>query len=141
MTGRGANPLASLLLFLCGASVAAARYFFSFVCQRFSTFILSVTMTNHNYNIFAITCGVAAEYVGMDVRVKFGDSRSNCSRDIRAAQFVMDNDEHRTTNQISRTHRGILPQNTHTSSHFIFNRLRVAKRFRLLNNEIIPRIH
>ena len=29
-------------------------------------------------------------YVGVDVRVKLGDSKSNRSRDIQAAQFVMD---------------------------------------------------
>ena len=34
--------------------------------------------------------------VNVDVLVKFGDSRSNCSPDIRVAHFVMDNDE-RTT--------------------------------------------
>ena len=33
----------------------------------------------------------------MDIRVEFGDSRSNGSRDIRAAQFVMD-DERTTAN-------------------------------------------
>ena len=33
---------------------------------------------------------VAVDLTGMDVPVKFGDSRSNRSRDIRAAHFVMD---------------------------------------------------
>ena len=32
----------------------------------------------------------------MDARIKFGDSRSNRSRDIRVTHFVMDDDE-RTT--------------------------------------------
>ena len=36
--------------------------------------------------------GVAVEYVGVDVRLKFSDSWSNRSRDIRADHFVMDND-------------------------------------------------
>ena len=31
---------------------------------------------------------VAIDYVGMDVHVKFADSRSNGSRDIRGADFV-----------------------------------------------------
>ena len=35
---------------------------------------------------------MAVEYVGTDVRVKFGDSRSNRSQDIRAAHFVMDDE-------------------------------------------------
>ena len=34
---------------------------------------------------------------GVDVRVKFGDSRSNGSRVVRAAHFVMDDDERTTT--------------------------------------------
>ena len=33
----------------------------------------------------------------MDVVVKFGDSRSIISRDIRVAHFMMKNDERRTT--------------------------------------------
>ena len=32
----------------------------------------------------------------MDVRIKFGDSGSNSSRDIRAAHFVIDDDERKT---------------------------------------------
>ena len=32
----------------------------------------------------------------MDVHVKFGDSKVNHSRDIRAAHFVMDDDEQTT---------------------------------------------
>ena len=32
--------------------------------------------------------GGAAEYIGLDVRVKFDDSRSNSARDIRRADFV-----------------------------------------------------
>ena len=43
-----------------------------------------------------VISGVAVRYVGMDIRVKFGESGSNPSRDIRAAQFVMDNDERKT---------------------------------------------
>ena len=39
------------------------------------------------------------DVVGADVRAKVGDSRSNLSRDVRAAQFVMDNDERQWTNQ------------------------------------------
>ena len=35
-----------------------------------------------------VTSGVAIYYVGMDVPVKFGDSRSKGSRDIRGAGFV-----------------------------------------------------
>ena len=38
-----------------------------------------------------ISC-VAVEQVGRDVSVKYGDFRSNRSRDIRAVQFVMDNE-------------------------------------------------
>ena len=41
--------------------------------------------------------GVAVELVGLDVRVQFGDSRSNRSRDIRPAHFVMDDERRRTT--------------------------------------------
>ena len=38
-----------------------------------------------------VICGVVVHQIGMDVRAKFGDSRSNRSWDIRAAaHFVMD---------------------------------------------------
>ena len=40
---------------------------------------------------------LTVKWVGMAVCAKFGDSGSNCSRDIRAARFVMDDDERRTT--------------------------------------------
>ena len=40
-----------------------------------------------------VICGTAVGCVSMDVRLNFGDYRSNRSRDIRAAQFV--NDERR----------------------------------------------
>ena len=40
-----------------------------------------------------VTFGLAVEYLDTDVGVKFGDSRSNRSRDIRVAHFVMDDDE------------------------------------------------
>ena len=39
--------------------------------------------------------GVAVEQVGVDVHVKFGNSRPNRSRDIRAAHFVIDDDDNR----------------------------------------------
>ena len=39
-----------------------------------------------------IISGVAIEYVGLDAPVKFG-KRSKRSRDIRAAHFVIDDDE------------------------------------------------
>ena len=42
-----------------------------------------------------VISGVAVEYVIMDVRLKLGDSRSNRSRDIRAAHFVMDDERRR----------------------------------------------
>ena len=32
-----------------------------------------------------VISGMVVDYFGMDVRVKFGDSRSNISRDIRGA--------------------------------------------------------
>ena len=35
-----------------------------------------------------VISGVTVYYVGVDVRVKFGDSRSNVYRDIRWADFV-----------------------------------------------------
>ena len=35
-----------------------------------------------------VLSGVAVEYFGMDVREKFGDSRSNGSRDIQGTDFV-----------------------------------------------------
>ena len=35
------------------------------------------------------------QWAGMDVHAEFGDSRSNGSRDIRVAHFMMDNE--RTT--------------------------------------------
>ena len=35
---------------------------------------------------------MAVQYVGMDECVKFGDSMSNRSRDIRLPQFVMNDD-------------------------------------------------
>ena len=36
---------------------------------------------------------MSAVYVGMDVRVKSGDSRSSCSSETTTARFVMDDDE------------------------------------------------
>ena len=50
-------------------------------------------------SVSAVISGVVVEQVGVDVRVKFGDFRSNRSRDIRAAHFVVDahNDERTTT--------------------------------------------
>ena len=35
-----------------------------------------------------VTSGVAEEYLGMDIRVKFGDLRSNGSPDIQVADFA-----------------------------------------------------
>ena len=35
-----------------------------------------------------VISGLVVEHFGMDVTVKFGDSRSNGSRDIRGAGFV-----------------------------------------------------
>ena len=37
-----------------------------------------------------VISGLAVQKFGVDVRVKCGDCRSNCSRDIRAAHFVKD---------------------------------------------------
>ena len=41
---------------------------------------------------YVIFPDVVVERVGTDVHVKFGDSRSNSNRDIRAAHFVMDDE-------------------------------------------------
>ena len=51
-----------------------------------------------NFHVFAICCrpeidndvisGVAVDNVGVDVHIKFGDSRSNRFRDVRGADFV-----------------------------------------------------
>ena len=46
---------------------------------------------HYNFRLAAdndVICSVAVDDVGMDVRVKFGDSRSNDSWDIRGADFV-----------------------------------------------------
>ena len=37
--------------------------------------------------MMSVVSGVAADKVGMDIPVKFGDSKSNGSRDIRGADF------------------------------------------------------
>ena len=42
-----------------------------------------------------VVSGMAVQYVSVDVCVKYGDSRSNRSRDIRLPHFVTDK---RTTN-------------------------------------------
>ena len=47
---------------------------------------------------------VAVEHAGMDDPVKFGDSRSNHSRDIRAALFVMGDDD--DTSECRSSHKG-----------------------------------
>ena len=54
---------------------------------------------------------VALEWFGMNVRIKFGDSGSNPSWDIRAARFVMD-DERTTADPDHgiRQKRGVLPK-------------------------------
>ena len=44
-----------------------------------------------------VTSSLAIGYIGMDVHVKFGDSGSNRSQVIRAAHFVMDDDERQQT--------------------------------------------
>ena len=56
-----------------------------------------------------VISGVDVEQGGMNVHVKFGDSRSNCSRDIRLPHFV--------TNDASR--RRSLPKNFMVSSLII----------------------
>ena len=40
-----------------------------------------------------IISSVAVEQVGMDACIKFSDPRSNRSRDIRVAHFVVDDNE------------------------------------------------
>ena len=40
-----------------------------------------------------VISGVDVEQVGMNTRVKFGDSRSNRSRDIRLPHFVTNDDD------------------------------------------------
>ena len=40
-----------------------------------------------------VISGRTVDYVSVGVNVKFGDPRSNRSRDIRAAHFVMDDDD------------------------------------------------
>ena len=47
-----------------------------------------------------ISC-MAVQYVGVDVCVKFGDSRSNRSQDIRLPHFVTE--DNRTTRPVRRT--------------------------------------
>ena len=49
----------------------------------------------------------------MDVRVKFGDSRSNHFRDIRATHFVMDERQQTDPDVVTRrTPYGVLPNKT-----------------------------
>ena len=50
-----------------------------------------------------VISGDAIEHVGLDVHVKFGDPRFNRSRDIRVAQFVMDNDDDDDDTGVSRS--------------------------------------
>ena len=45
--------------------------------------------------------GVAVDNVGVDVEIKFGDSRSNSYRDIRGADFVS-NERTKTPNSAKR---------------------------------------
>ena len=51
----------------------------------------------------------AADKVGIDVRVEFGDSRSNSSWDTRAAHFVMDDDRRRSCHKTEMPF-GVLPK-------------------------------
>ena len=44
--------------------------------------------------------GVAVEFVGVDLNVKCGDSRSNRSRYIRTAHFVMEDERRHQRTQI-----------------------------------------
>ena len=70
--------------------------------KRYATFhqkiLLLVQFVRGNFRpedaIDDISC-VAEEHVAMDVPVKFSDSRSNHSRDIRAAHLVMDDERRR----------------------------------------------
>ena len=59
-----------------------------------------------------VISGVAADYVGMDVHVKFGDSRSNGSRDIRGADFESNERTYR-----SLSHKAFLPKINVWSAH------------------------
>ena len=60
-----------------------------------------------------VISGVAIENFGMDVRVKFGDSRSNDFRDIRGADFVSNErvNEHAKPIPIARNAKGASPKN------------------------------
>ena len=49
-----------------------------------------------------VISGVAVEWVGMNVPIKFGDSRSNRLQDIRATHFVMNDDERRLNESLRR---------------------------------------
>ena len=49
-----------------------------------------------------VVSGVEVEHVDMDIHVKCGDSRSNSSRDIWAAHFVMVNAGERRWTQVIR---------------------------------------
>ena len=53
------------------------------VCFRYN---FRPEVDNHVISDVAIAC------VGLDVRVKFGDSRSNGSRDIEGADFIVTNE-------------------------------------------------
>ena len=56
--------------------------------------------------------GLAVEQVGTAVAVKFGDSRLNRSRDIRAAHFVVDDDAGvRRSSHMAERHTGVLAKN------------------------------
>ena len=47
-----------------------------------------------------VISGVPAGEVGLDVHVKFGDSRSNCSRAVRPVRFVMNNEQRTKKNGV-----------------------------------------
>ena len=69
--------------------------------RYFRQFLRTVGRSETDNNIAS---GAAVDYVGVDVRVKFGDFRSNGSRDIQWADFVLNE---RTCRRLS--HRAETP--------------------------------
>ena len=53
---------------------------------------------------------VVVGQVGTDVRVKFGDSRSNRSGDIRSAQFVTTTTDHANYHRRQKRHSSVSPK-------------------------------
>ena len=65
---------------------------FETVIEKFHPKPSEAAFSRDNFRLEVVSCVISGVALSMDVPVNLGDSRSNCSRDVRAAHFVMDDE-------------------------------------------------